>query len=132
MIATDGSDAAIDATQRAIALLRADAQIVLLTVIPEKEDPMDTARGIEGPAMTEEEADLEYENNVAAGQEALARTANALGHQVEARLAPADTEAGHAIVDCAREVEPDLVVIGSSDKGLLKRIFTGSVSDYVV
>ena len=87
MIATDGSEAAIGATQRAIALLRADAEIVLLTVIPDKEDPMDTAGGIEGPALTEEEADQEYEDNVAAGRDALARTASALGHTVHARLA---------------------------------------------
>lgn len=132
MIATDGSDAAIEATERAVRLLNDDATIILLTVIPDYEDPMETAGGIEGPALTEEEAEREYEEHVTSGEEALRKTALSLGHDVEVRLAPADAEPGHAIVATATEVGPDLIVIGASGKGLFRRLFTGSISDYVV
>jgi nucleotide-binding universal stress UspA family protein len=132
MIATDGSVAAVEATKRAVELLRADAEIVLLTVIPEKEDPMETAGGIEGPALTEEEAEREFTEGHLAGEQALQTTAEALGHPADTRLAPAEAEPGHAIVDIAHETQPDLLVIGSSGKSLFKRLFTGSISDYVV
>ncbi len=132
MIATDGSDAAIEAAERAVQLLRSDATIVLLTVIPDYEDPMETAGGIEGPALTEQEADREYHEHLDQGQAALDKTAMSVHHDVEVRLVPADTEPGHAIVSAAQEVGPDLVVIGSSGKKLFRRLFTGSISDYVV
>jgi nucleotide-binding universal stress UspA family protein len=132
MIATDGSEAAIEATRRAVSLLRDDAEIVLLAVVPQKEDPMETAGGIEGPALTEDEAEREYREHLAEGNEALARTAKVLGVDADMRLVPAEHEPGHAIVEFAKEAAPDLLVIGASDKNLLRRLFTGSVSDYVV
>jgi nucleotide-binding universal stress UspA family protein len=132
MIATDGGDAAIEASNRAIALLREEAEIILVTVVPDYEDPMETAGGIEGPALTEEQAEHEYSEHLSEGQEALRRTAVALGHEVDVRLAPAEQEPGHAIVEIAKEVKPDILVIGSSGKSLFRRLFTGSVSDHVV
>lgn len=132
MVATDGSDAAIEASSRAVKLLRDDAEIILLTVIPDYEDPMETAGGIEGPALTEQEATREYREHLAEGQAALKRTALSLSHEVDVRLVPAEQEPGHAIVSIAKDVMPDLLVIGSSGKGLFRRLFTGSVSDHVV
>jgi nucleotide-binding universal stress UspA family protein len=132
LVATDGSDAAIDAARRAIELLREGAEIVLVSVIHDKEDPMDTAGGFEGPAITEGEAEEEFEEATAAGTRALERTAAAVGGAVEVRLVPLDEEPGHAIVELAKELAPDLLVIGSGGKGFIKRLFTGSVSDHVV
>jgi len=132
MITTDGSEAAIEAAARAVTLLREGAQIVLLTVIQDREDPMETAGGIEGSALTDEEADRDFEQHLAEGKEALSRTVASIGQDVEVRLAPAGREPGHAIVEIAQETEPDLIVIGASGKNLLRRIFAGSISDYVV
>jgi nucleotide-binding universal stress UspA family protein len=132
LVATDGSDAAIDAAQRALGLLREGAVIMLVTVIPEREDPMETAGGFEGPAVSEEEAEVEFTEATQAGGKALQRTAAAVDGDVEVRLVPLDQEPGHAIVTVATQTGADLVVIGSGGKRFFKRLFTGSVSDYVV
>jgi nucleotide-binding universal stress UspA family protein len=132
LVATDGSDAAIDAAQRALGLLHEGAEIVLVTVIPEREDPMETAGGFEGPAVSEEEAEEEFTEAAQAGSQALQRTAAAVQADVEVRLVPLDQEPGHAIVTVAGTLGADLVVIGSGGKNFFKRLFTGSVSDYVV
>jgi nucleotide-binding universal stress UspA family protein len=132
LVATDGSDAAIEAARRAITLLRSDAEILLVTVIPDLEDPMETAGGFEGPVVSEEEAEHDFAEAAEAGSDALARTSAALGGGVEVRVVPGDEEPGHAIVAVAEQVHPDLVVIGSGGRSFFKRLFTGSVSDFVV
>lgn len=43
LVATDGSESAIDAARRAMDLLRPGAHVVLVAVIPEYEDPMSDA-----------------------------------------------------------------------------------------
>jgi hypothetical protein len=57
VMATDGSEAAIDAARRSVDLLRPGAQVTLVIVIPEYEDPMEDAGGIEGPGISYEKAD---------------------------------------------------------------------------
>jgi nucleotide-binding universal stress UspA family protein len=132
LVATDGSDAAIEAAHRAITLLRPGAEIVLVTVIPDREEPMETAGGFEGPALTEDEADEEFAEARQAGRWALERTRSAVDAQVQVQLLPAEEDPGHAIVHAAHDHGADLLVIGSGGKGFFKRLFTGSVSDYVV
>jgi len=131
MIATDGSEAAIDAARRSMDLLRPDAQVVVVMVIPEYEDPMDDAGGIEGPVITYKEADKDWERSTAIGQSALDRTAAVLGPDVEVRLIPVDESTNAAVVRVAHEMNADVLVIGSSGKNWLMRHFGGSVSDYV-
>ena len=41
LVATDGSESAIDAARRSMDLLRPGAHVVLVMVIPEYEDPME-------------------------------------------------------------------------------------------
>ena len=60
IMATDGSEAAIDAARRSMDLLRPDAQVTVVTVIPEYEDPMEYAGGIEGPVITRVSDALTY------------------------------------------------------------------------
>src|SRR4051812_41823954 len=83
MIATDGSDAAIEAANRAVLLLHPDARITLVTVIDPRHDPMEDAGGFEGPVLTEEEADQEWQESVAGGRQAIARTEAALRTKVD-------------------------------------------------
>jgi len=131
VVATDGSEAAIGAARRSTNLLRPSAHVVLVMVIPEYEDPMEDAGGIEGPAISYKQAEKDWEKATSEGQSALNRTAAALGPKVEVRLVPDDESAGAAIVRVASEIHADVLVVGSSGKGWLGRLFKGSVSDYV-
>jgi nucleotide-binding universal stress UspA family protein len=131
VVATDGSDAAISAAQRSVNLLRPSAHVVLVMVIPEYEDPMEDAGGIEGPAISYERAEKDWKQANSEGQAALNRTAAVLEPKVEVRLVPDDEGAGAAIVRVASEINADVLVVGSSGKGWLGRLFRGSVSDYV-
>src|ERR1035437_5058921 len=98
VVATDGSEAAIGAARRSMDLLRPGAQVVLVVVIPEYEDPMQDAGGIEGPSISYERAEKDWKKATAEGQSALDRTAAVLGPDVEARLLPDDQMPGPALV----------------------------------
>lgn len=132
VMATDGSEAAVEAAHRSIELLRSDAEVVIVMVIPEKEDPMDDAGGIEGPLITEEKAEHDWEKITSEGLARLSRTASGVGPDVEVRLVPADQAPGPAIVRVAAELQADVLVVGSGGKSRLKRIWSPSVSEYVV
>ena len=93
---------------------------------------MEDAGGIEGPAISYEKADKDWKKATAQGQSALDRTVAVLGPDVEVRLVPDDETTGAAIVRVAHEMNADVLVIGSSGKGWVSRLFGGSVSDYVV
>ena len=49
VMATDGSEAAIDAARRSMDLLRPDAHVAVVMVIPEYEDPQEDAGGSKAP-----------------------------------------------------------------------------------
>jgi nucleotide-binding universal stress UspA family protein len=131
LVATDGSDSAVDAARRSMDLLRPGAHVVLVAVIPEYEDPMSDAGGIEGPVISYKEAEKDWKKVTAEGQAALDRTASVLGTEAEVRLVPDDERAGKVIVRVASEINADVLVVGSSSEGWLSRLFGGSVSDYV-
>ncbi len=131
VMATDGSEAAIDAAHRSIDLLRPDPHVAVVMVIPERMDPMEDAGGFEGPVITDEEADKDWKASITAGESALARTAEVLGPGVEVHLVPDDEGTGAAVVRVADQMNADVLVIGSSDKNWLSRLVGTSVSDYV-
>jgi len=41
-------------------------------------------------------------------------------------------EPGTAICDAASDIDADLVVVGAHGKGVIRRVFLGSTSEYVV
>jgi nucleotide-binding universal stress UspA family protein len=131
MMATDGSDTSIDAARRSMDLLRPGSHVAVVMVIPDYQDPMDDAGGIEGPVETEKEAGEKWKRSVPTGQSALNRTAAVLGPDVEVRLVPDDESTGAAVVRAAHDMNADVLVIGSSSKNWLSRHFTSSTSDYV-
>ncbi len=131
LVATDGTATAIVAARKALGLLKGEPDILLATVVHDYEDPMEDAGGFEGPLLTPEEAEAEYQQQLAKGQAALEQTQTALGRPAQFRVIPAADDAGHAIVALARELQPDLIVLGSEHKGFFARLFTGSVSEYV-
>jgi nucleotide-binding universal stress UspA family protein len=132
IIATDGTDGALGAARRAIELLRPGATLSLVAVIPSRADPMEDAGGFEGPVLTEEQADADWQKAVAGGETALAETARALGPDVETMLLPSDESPGRALVHLAEEQSPDILIIGSERPGFFQRLFGHSVSDEVV
>lgn len=132
LIATDGTESAIEAARKALELLRDGIDIVLATVVQDYEDPLEISGGFEGPLLTAEEAEADYRQQITQGQQALERTQTALGRKVDLRLIPASDDPGHAIVKLANELNPDLLVLGSAEKGFFLRLLAGSVSDYVV
>lgn len=117
LVATDGSESAIDAARRSMDLLRRGDHVVLVAVIAEYEDPMSDAGGIEGPDISYKQADKDWKRATTEGQAALDRTASALGTEVEVRLVPDDEKAGAVIVRVASEMNADVLVVGSSSKG---------------
>ena len=131
VMATDGSEVAIDAARRSMSLLHPNAHVAVVMVIPEHEDPDEDAGGFEGPVLTEKEADEHWEKWNVLGRSALERTAAVLGPDAEVRLVPDDEATGAAVVRVAHEMNADVLVIGSSGKNWLRRLVGSSVSDYV-
>ncbi len=132
LMATDGTETAIEAAKRALQLLRSEVEILWVTVIQNYEDPLEMAGGFEGPLLTPEEAEQEFLREQANGQNAFEHAKAALGREAEVRLVPTDSDPGHAIVEIANELHPDLIVLGSHEKGFFLRLLAGSVSEYVV
>lgn len=133
LLATDGSEIALDAARRGLALLAEPTKVTLISVVGDL--PTDTGGGIEGPIYTpEQEADLRR-SEMHHAQRALADT-----QAVLAKVLPATTtidqrvETGDpAAIVClvARDLAVDVVVIGSHGKGFLSRVLLGSVSEHV-
>jgi nucleotide-binding universal stress UspA family protein len=130
LIATDGSDASIDAARRGRDLLAGIERITLLTVVSD-DDPGDDAGGIEGPVLTESEQDEIRQQQASEARDELARTAAMLtGAPVQQLIDegdPADT-----ICRVADRLGVDAIVVGSHGRTGLRRLFLGSVSEHVV
>jgi nucleotide-binding universal stress UspA family protein len=133
LIATDGSELAVEAARRAGRLL-ADFEATVLGVVPPPIVPPGAAvTGIEGVALpvadpeTVAEIDESLTVETKSGVE---RTIAALGRPAKALIVHGDP-AGE-ICRIAEEGAYDLVVIGSHGSGFVKRVLLGSVSHYVM
>ena len=131
LLCTDGSPGALDAARRALPLLHEDFELDVVTMIPELEDPLETAGGFEGSLITEEEAQERHSEEEAQGRSVLESTQQAVGTPVEAEMIDSD-DPGRAICRLAAERAVDVVVVGGSDKGWFSRMIHGSVMEYVV
>ncbi len=130
MIATDGTATSIGAAREALRLLHPDARIELVTIVPARTDVEADAGGIEGPLLTPEEADREWEQAVAAGHHALQRTIDELAERVaEARVVESDESVDRALVRLVEAEHPDLLVLGSNERGWFDRLLHGATDD---
>lgn len=132
LIATDGSEAAREAGQAAAELLRPAAHHLYVSVIPEPETPMDTAGGLVGPTMTNEEAVDQAREERLAGNTALDVTIDAVGENTAERVLLTGSEPGRALCDLAEERQADVIVMGAEHRSLFQRLLVGSASAYVV
>ncbi|CAN5606509.1 universal stress protein [soil metagenome] len=132
VIATDGSEAALAAAHDAVGLLRPDAQVIVVAVVPDREDPMESAGGIEGPIITEEQADEDAERALVAGEQAVERTAQAVPGQVRTEVVPSHAKTEVALGAIVAREAADLLVIGSEQPGWLQRLFGGSTVDRII
>ncbi len=131
IIATDGSEDAVEAAVAAVSILRGDIRLVLATAIGEPPVAGEDAGGFEGSSVTPEEADeIEQELRVA-GDAALAATAHGLAagpiEQRELIGQPAK-----AIEALAREIGAVVIVVGTHGRGPIARLLVGSVSDHLI
>ncbi len=131
IIATDGSIRSIEAAQAAETLLHPGIEFVLVSVVPEAEDSLAMAGGIEGPLLDPVEAKEITDASTAVGRQAILDTARIIHEPMTARLVAAD-DAGDALCRLAEEQDADVLVIGASDKSVLHRILEGSVMRHVI
>jgi len=110
VVATDGSELAVDAAARGVPLLVATEVVVLTVVDAVPGDDHDPAPGTIDAVRAV----------LPAGLRASARTRVETG------------DPGPMIVWVAEHESADVIVVGSHGKGTLKRTFIGSVSDHVV
>jgi nucleotide-binding universal stress UspA family protein len=133
LIATDGSDFAIAAARRAVAVLDPSTQLTVLTVVPPPVVPgagpvggLDTVGPLATPETTLELDEALTEE----GRHAIDRTAAALGRDAQRELVHGEPAA--EICRFAEEAGFDVLVVGSHGSGFVKRVLMGSVSHHVI
>ena len=131
LIATDGSQEALDAARSAVELLHPDVELVVVACV-EGPDLMDVqGGGFEGPAADPEELAAEERRAIVEGQAEVAATARVLGDRpVTHRVLEGAT--GPSLVLLAGELGASAIVVGSHDRGLLGRLLHGSISHHLI
>lgn len=131
MMATDGSEASLDAIRSARRILPDESHWELVTVIPHRINPFEDAGGFAGPIFDDDDVrEIDHENLVEADA-VVARTARALGPvPVEANVLRGDP--GSVLCDHAELVGADIIVVGAHDRGLISRTLQQSVTDHLV
>ena len=132
LIATDGSELAVDAAARAGALLHDVDAVTVLAVLTHV--PGDDAGGIEGSTETPAEAERYLETEQSAANTSIEATIAALPDALRARAVPRIEvgDAGPIIVWIAEHEGSDVIALGSHGRGVFKRMVLGSVSEHVV
>jgi nucleotide-binding universal stress UspA family protein len=137
IVATDGSDLAIQAAGAGLALTKPVDEVLVVSVA-DLIDPSlaEDASGHASASMTHEEVEANHREARAEGRTAVETTAEALrklnldAANVDMRVIEGDP--GPALCRLAEDIGASALIMGSRGRGGLKRAFLGSVSDYVV
>lgn len=133
LLTTDGSDIALEAARRAVGLLGAGNEYVVLSVTPPPVAvgaPGATIDALTAAVPNPETAVRLEEEERREAESAVDEAATTLGLDVGRRVLPGDPAA--EICRMAADEGFDLVVVGSHGRGWLKRVVLGSVSHHVV
>jgi nucleotide-binding universal stress UspA family protein len=132
LIATDGSDFALAAAEKAAALLDPASALTVLAVVSTPVLPgAAPVTGLDAGALMTPEASEELDEALTEEAQAwLDRTVEALGRQAERLSVHGDPAA--EICRVAGEGGFDVVVVGSHGFGFVKRVVLGSVSHHVL
>jgi nucleotide-binding universal stress UspA family protein len=133
LLATDGSDVALDALQRGIALLGRSHRFALLSVVAPTVPVTPSVAMVDVAAVPM--TDYEGTRQVEASEESVARTmlqhtAGELGLVGDRLVSFGDPAA--EICRVAVDIGDEVLVIGSRGHGWLQRLVLGSVTTYVV
>lgn len=133
LIGTDGSDAALDAARRALALLAPPDTVLVVCVV---EPPSIAAEGFEsgfaGGVAAPEEIDSAWSAANAEAVEALQRTVAVMETEATVEALAENGDIGPTLCAVAEEQAVDVVVVASRGHGAIRRALLGSVSTHLV
>lgn len=133
LVATDGSDHAVEAARRGLSVLGAADEVAVMCVV---HTPAVVSSGMEsgfaGGMATPEVVDAAWVGAKEEADDSIDRTVAALPEGLTVTRVVQTGEPGLAIVAAAEELGVDAVVIGSRGRGAIKRALLGSVSTHVV
>lgn len=133
LIATDGSEAAIEAARRALPLLAPPDTVLVVCVV---EPPSIAAEGFEsgfaGGVAAPEEIDAAWGAANQEALEALARTVAVLDTGATVEQLVENGDIGPTLCAVADERACDVVVASSRGHGAIRRALLGSVSTHLV
>lgn len=131
LIGTDGSDLAVSAAQRGMALLGTPDRVTILTVLTDLAD-VDTGEFGASPYSPEEQATFWRTYRAEANAE-IEQTAHVVsGGRVDRRVEEGKDGVAQKICDVAVELGVDVIVIGSHARSGIGRLLLGSTSEHVV
>jgi nucleotide-binding universal stress UspA family protein len=133
LIGTDGSDDAVAAAAEGLRLLGEPDKIVVACVVePPGEVSAGAESGFAGGMASPGEVDRAWNEARQQAEGALDHTVAVLPEGVPVETATPLGSPGPALVDFAREISADVIVVGSRGQGALKRLLLGSVSNHVI
>lgn len=131
VLATDGSEPALEALAQGLAVVRPDARLIVVTVAPDTDPSLATGTGFAGGVMSGEEIEELFDAQLGTAQQALHEATTRLGTPDAERIVLRG-EPGAELCELARARSADVIVLGTRGHGGLRRAVLGSVSDHVV